>query len=128
MESEGNRFYQTELQYKTKTEIYFKNMISPAKDGLVCLDFKYQKFSIKGRKSSLQAVVWPYRGKPGKISVFRDSPRTGGWVRAQITFRKIDTYFLVMFRAGGPSTKTDSIHMAIDQVAVLPGKCSSVDL
>ena len=37
-------------------------------------------------------------------------------VRAQITFRHIDNFFLVMFRAGGPATKTDSLHLALDQV------------
>ena len=83
-----------------------------------------------GRKSSLQVVAWPYRGKPGKISVFRDSPSASTWViplhqacyisilqvRAQITFRHIDNFFLVMFRAGGPATKGDSLHLALDQV------------
>ena len=76
-------------------------------------------------------VAWPYRGKPGKISVFRDSPSASAWVstlqgacdisvmqvRAQITFRHIDNFFLVMFRAGGPATKDDSLHLALDQVA-----------
>ena len=28
-----------------------------------------------------QVVAWPYRGKPGKISVFRDSPSDLAWVR-----------------------------------------------
>jgi hypothetical protein len=69
-----------------------------------------------GQKTSLQVVAWPYKGKPGKISVFRDSPSATAWVRAQITFRHIDNLFLVMFRAKGSATKGDTLHLAIDQV------------
>jgi len=120
---EGNAFYETNLGYGEKTELFFKNTITPPELGIACLDFKYRKFSKSGRKTSLQVVAWPYKGKPGKISVFRDSPSDMAWVRAQITFRHIDNFFLVMFRAGGPATKTDSLHLALDQVRVLPGKC-----
>jgi len=119
----GNVYYQTDLSYGDKTELFFKNTITPPDVGVACLDFKYRKFSKGGRKSSLQVVAWPYRGKPGKISVFRDSPSASAWVRAQITFRHIDNFFLVMFRAGGPATKDDSLHLALDQVTVLRGKC-----
>jgi len=120
---EGNVFYETNLGYGEKTELFFKNTIAPPDLGIACLDFKYRKFSKGGRKTSLQVVAWPYRGKPGKISVFRDSPSDLAWVRAQITFRHIDNFFLVMFRAGGPTTRSDSLHLALDQVRVLPGKC-----
>lgn len=120
---QGNVYYQTDLAFREKTELFFKNTITPPDVGIACLDFKYRKFSKGGRKTSLQVVAWPYKGKPGKISVFRDSPSATAWVRAQITFRHIDNVFLVMFRAGGPTTKGDKLHLAIDQVAVLPGKC-----
>ena len=74
-------------------------------------------------KSSLTVIAWPFRGKPGTISVFRDSPSSSAWVRAQITFRKIDNYFLVMFRAGGPATREDVLHIAVDDVKVVEGVC-----
>jgi len=120
---DGNIFYQTNLAFREKTELFFKNTINPPVGGVACLDFKYRKYSNDGNKSSLQVVAWPFRGKPGKISVFRDSPPSKAWVRAQITFRKIDNVFLVMFRAGGPATRGDKLHIALDQVTVLPGKC-----
>lgn len=123
----GNVFYQTELGFRQKTELFFKNTIDPPAVGVACLDFNYIKFSTEGHKSSLQVVAWPYRGKPGKISVFRDSPSASAWVRAQITFRKIDNFFLIMFRAGGPATKGDQLYIALDQVKVLPGKCQTAE-
>ena len=78
---------------------------------------------IAGYKSALTAIAWPYRGKPGKISVFRDSPGLDAWVRAQITFRKLDNYFLVMFRAGGPAFQEDMLYIALDDVKVVEGVC-----
>lgn len=121
--TDGNIFYQTKLGFRDRTELFFKNTISPPEGGVACLDFKYRKFSRDGHKSSLQVVAWPFRGKPGKISVFRDSPASLAWVRAQITFRNIDNMFLVMFRAGGPATRRDTLHLALDQIQVLSGKC-----
>lgn len=122
-DTNGNTYYQTDLSFRQKTELFFKNTINPPKTSVVCLDFKYRKFSRDGHKSSLQVVAWPFQGKPGKISVFRDSPTSLKWVRAQLTFRKIDNIFLLMFRAGGPATRGDSLYLALDQVKVLPGKC-----
>jgi len=121
--AEGNVFYQTEVRYREKTEMFFKNTISPPKGGIACLDFKYRKFSKGGYKSSIQVVAWPYRGKPGRISVFRDSHED--WVQAQITFRNIDNFFLVMFRAGGPATRGDSLYIALDDIRILEGKCQT---
>lgn len=119
----NNAYYTTDLAYQDTTELFFKNMVSPPSNGIACLDFKYKKFSKFGRKSSLSVVAWPFRGKPGKISVFRDSPDKASWVRAQITFRKVDNFFLVMFRAGGPSTRRDVLHLAVDEVRISSGKC-----
>ena len=82
----------------------------------------YLTYVLAGNKSALTVIAWPFRGKPGKISVFRDSPGRS-WVRAQITFRKIDNYFLVMFRAGGPATREDILHIAVDDVRVVEGVC-----
>ena len=45
---EGNVFYETNLSYGEKTELFFKNTITPPDLGIACLDFKYRKFS-KGR-------------------------------------------------------------------------------
>ena len=42
---EGNVFYETDLGYGEKTELFFKNTISPPDLGIACLDFKYRKFS-----------------------------------------------------------------------------------
>ena len=57
------------------------------------------------------------------VSVFRDSPGQAAWVRAQITFRKIDNEFLVMFRARGPATRDDILRIALDDVRVVAGVC-----
>ena len=119
--------------YGDKTDLVFRTMISPPPGGVACLHFRYRKYSagnilvtilqLAGYKSALTAIAWPYRGKPGKISVFRDSPGVDGWVRAQITFRQIDNYFLVMFRAGGPPTREDVLYLAVDEVEVTEGVC-----
>ena len=45
---EGNVFYETDLGYGEKTELFFKNTIAPPDRGIACLDFKYRKFS-KGK-------------------------------------------------------------------------------
>ena len=45
---EGNVFYETDLSYGEKTELFFKNTIAPPDLGIACLDFKYRKFS-KGK-------------------------------------------------------------------------------
>jgi len=119
----SNSYYATKLFYNDKTELFFNNLIKAPKRGIVCLEFKYKKHSKFGRKSSLSVVAWPYRGKPGRISVFKDSPDSSKWVKAQITFRKVDNNFLLMFRGGGPSTTKDNLHLAVDQIKITPGKC-----
>eukprot|EP00092_Neocalanus_flemingeri_P017311 GFUD01018723.1.p1 GENE.GFUD01018723.1~~GFUD01018723.1.p1 ORF type:complete len:419 (+),score=119.43 GFUD01018723.1:73-1257(+) len=119
----GNSFYTAALAYRDKTDLFLKTMISPPVGGVACLHFKYKKYSSSGNKSALTVIAWPFRGKPGKISVFRDSPGQSAWVRAQITFRKIDNYFLVVFRAGGPATREDVLHVAVDDVRVVQGVC-----
>ena len=42
---EGNTFYEINLGYGEKTELFFKNTITPPELGIACLDFKYRKFS-----------------------------------------------------------------------------------
>ena len=32
-------------------------------------------------------MAWPFKGKPGKINIIRDSPDPGTWIRAQVTYR-----------------------------------------
>jgi len=123
VETFENSYLEADLVYRDKTDLVFKTMISPPVGGVACLDFKYQKYSAAGYKSALTAIAWPFRGKPGKIAVFRDSPGQAAWVRAQITFRKLDNYFLVMFRAGGPATREDMLTIAVDEVRVVEGKC-----
>ena len=44
-------------------------------------------------------LAWPYRGKPGKVSISQESPDRDTWVRAQVTFKNVDRDFLLMFRA-----------------------------
>ena len=68
-------------------------------------------------------MVWPYKEKPGKISVFRDSPGVSRWMSAAITFRNVDQYFLLLFRTGGPATKRDFLYLAVDDVIVEEGEC-----
>jgi len=123
VQTSANSFHTADLVYRDKTDLFFKSMIKPPVGGVACLDFKYKKYSSSGNKSSLTVIAWPYKGKPGKISVFRDSPSKSAWVRAQITFRNIDNYFLVMFRAGGPATREDILHVAVDDVRVVEGVC-----
>jgi len=118
-----NSFLEADLLYRDKTDLVFRTMISPPPGGVACLHFRYKKYSGAGYKSALTAIAWPYRGKPGKISVFRDSPGLDAWVRAQITFRKLDNYFLVMFRAGGPAFQEDMLYIALDDVKVVEGVC-----
>ena len=70
-------------------------------------------------------MVWPYKEKPGKISVFRDSPGVSRWMSAEITFRNVDKYFLLLFRTGGPATKNDFLYLAVDDVNVVEGHCGA---
>ena len=105
------------------------------------VSFKYPYFSIAGEKAPLQVLAWPFRGRPGKINIFRDSPDRSTWIRAQVntniykisqndvkkcffqvTYRNIDNFFLIMFRGAG-STRYDNLHLAVDDIKVTTGKC-----
>lgn len=52
----------------------------------------------------------------------RSSPEPATWIRAQVTFRKVDNFFVVLFRAA--STDQDKLYLAIDDVAVTDGSCA----
>ena len=84
-----------------------------------------KKISLKipdGGNSPLQVLAWPYRGRPGKVNIRRDSPTSDTWIRAQVTFRKVDNFFVILFRAVSPSFKKLSI--ALDDVSVRDGACT----
>ena len=85
------------------------------KDLIICVS--------AGHKSALTVLVWPYQDKPGKISVFRDSPSASSWLQAEITFRNVKNIFLVMCRGGGPTTRKDALYLAVDDVVVSSGQC-----
>ena len=44
----------------------------------------------------MQVLAWPYNGRPGKVNVMRSSPNPATWIRAQVTFRKVDNFFIVL--------------------------------
>lgn len=72
--------------------------------------------------SPLQVLAWPYHGRPGKVNIQRDSPASSdAWVRAQITFRKVDNFFVILFRATSPTLK--KLYIALDDVSVQDGPC-----
>jgi hypothetical protein len=120
-----NIYYEIDLSSKDKTELFFENMIPPPDNGIACLDFRYKKYSTAGEKAPLQVLAWPFRGRPGKINIFRDSPDRSTWIRAQVTYRNIDNFFLIMFRGAG-STRYDNLHLAVDDITVTTGKCEVV--
>ena len=41
-----NSFYSTKLVYRDKTDLIFANMLPAPSDGSVCVQFKYQKYSL----------------------------------------------------------------------------------
>ena len=69
-------------------------------------------------------LAWPYRGKPGKVSIAQESPDPDTWVRAQVTFKNVDRQFLLMLRARGP--RSGSLVLAVDSVVVRGGRCEEV--
>jgi hypothetical protein len=95
-------------------------MITPPAGGVACLDFRYQKESSGGPGSHLTVLAWPRRGRPGRVAVAQDSPGTGAWVRAQVTFRKVNQQFVVMFRA---EARDGTLRLAVDDVRVTEGAC-----
>ena len=38
-------------------------------------------------KTPLEVLAWPFRGRPGKVNIQRDSPNENSWIRAEVTFR-----------------------------------------
>ena len=70
----------------------------------------------------MQVLAWPYNGRPGKVNVMRSSPNPATWIRAQVTFRKVDNFFIVLFRAVAPNE--NNLYMAIDDVSVSEGACN----
>ena len=51
----------------------------------------------------------------------RSSPNPATWIRAQVTFRKVDNSWIILFRAAAPVQ--DKLYMAIDDVKVTEGSC-----
>jgi len=119
----GNQYQEIELFNKEKAEFFFTKLISPPSSKLACLDFRYKKFSTAGERHILTVLAWPNRGKPGKVSIHQDSPDRNTWVRAQVTFKKVDRDFLLMFRALGPKGSQGSLILALDDVRVKRGRC-----
>jgi len=119
----GNKYKQVELSYKDTAEFYFKKLIAPPASSLACLDFRFKKFSSDGSSNQLTVLAWPYRGKPGKVSISQESPDRDTWVRAQVTFKNVDRDFLLMFRARGPRARAASLTLAVDRVVVTAGRC-----
>ena len=69
-----------------------------------------------GGESPLQVIAWPYNGRPGKVNVMRSSPLPQTWIRAQVTFRKVENFFVILFRSVAP--KSDHMYLAIDDVNI----------
>jgi len=118
----GEKFYEVVLAGLERTEIFFSNMVRKPDNGIACLSFRYRKYLDNGGRSPLQVVAWPYNGRPGKVNVMRSSPNPSTWIRAQVTFRKVDNFFVVLFRSVAP--KKDNMYLAIDDVSVTDGTCS----
>lgn len=117
-----NHFYSTKLTDSDRTEMFFENLIKPPQNKIVCLDFKYKKFTT-GKSVPLAVLAWPFKGKPGRITIDRDSPNLSTWIRAQITFRNVDNYFLIMMKSTGPGSLLGRNYLAIDDVTVNEGVC-----
>ena len=81
------------------------------------------QFISDGSSNQLTVLAWPYRGKPGKVSISQESPDRDTWVRAQVTFKNVDRDFLLMFRARGPRARAASLTLAVDRVVVTAGRC-----
>eukprot|EP00091_Calanus_sinicus_P011298 TRINITY_DN2560_c0_g1_i5.p1 TRINITY_DN2560_c0_g1~~TRINITY_DN2560_c0_g1_i5.p1 ORF type:complete len:410 (-),score=104.86 TRINITY_DN2560_c0_g1_i5:84-1313(-) len=119
----NDQYQEVELFNKEKAEFFFTKLISPPASKVACLDFRYKKFSTAGEQHVLTVLAWPNRGKPGKVSIYQDSPDQFTWVRAQVTFKKVDRDFLLMFRAIGPQGEDGSLILALDDVKVTRGRC-----
>ena len=80
-------------------------------------------FNSGGGNAALQVLAWPVNGRPGKVDVLKSSPRSTTWIKAQITFRKIDDFFIILFRATAPNLK--EMDVSLDDVSVTDGRCDS---
>ena len=76
---------------------------------------------LDGGKAALQVLAWPLNSRPGKVNIQKSSPRSTTWIKAQVTFRKIDVFFLVLFRATAPNLKT--MELSLDDFSVTEGQC-----
>jgi len=119
-----NHYFGVTLKKGEKTEMFFEKLIDSPVSGVVCMDFKYKKFS-QGEVVPMNILAWPYKGRPGKVSIMRSSPDLSTWIRAQVTFRNIDNYFLVMFKSKGPSRLETELQLAVDDVNITEGACSN---
>jgi len=91
--------------------------------GVACLTFRYKKYFPGGGRAALQVLAWPLNGRPGKVDVMKSSPRSTTWIKAQITFRKIDNSFIILFRATAPNLK--EMDVSLDDVSVSEGNCDA---
>jgi len=119
----GNKYQEVELLENETAEFFFSTLISPPASKLACLDFRYKKFSSAGQRQVLTVLAWPNRGKPGKVSIVQDSPDPFTWVRAHVTFKKVDREFLLMFRASGQKSGDGTLLLALDDIKVTSGRC-----
>jgi len=121
----ANNYYEVVLNPGEKSEIFFSDMVETPSQGVACLNFRYKKFHSGGgsRSPPLQVLAWPFKGRPGRVNIQRASPTDSTWIRAQVTFRKIDNFFLVVFR--GTSASGGKMMLAIDDVTVTEGKCKA---
>merc|ERR1711976_689683 len=122
----GNSYKMVTLEKGDTGEFYFKSLIAPPASKLACLDFRFKKFTSDGSDNVLSVLAWPYRGKPGKVTIKQESPDLDTWVRAQVTFKNVDRDFLLMFRARGPGSRGAQMTVAVDNVVVTAGRCVEI--
>jgi len=123
---QSDNYYEVVLNPGEKSEMVFSDMVETPSRGVACLTFRYKKFySGESNSPPLQVLAWPFKGRPGRVNIQRSSPTESTWIRAQVTFRKIDNFFLVVFRGTAPTGTTDKMMLAIDDVTVTEGRCSS---
>jgi len=121
-ERQGHLYIHTHLRPGDSTEFFFQQLVEPPTTGIACLDFRYKKLSSGDSEIPLTVLAWPRTGRPGRVSVVQDSPDEDTWVRAQVTYRKVDTQFVVMFRARNTGAG-GSLVLAVSDVRVIQGAC-----
>lgn len=119
--NEIDRYYAVDLKSNEQSEMFFEDMVPHPTQGIACLSFRYKKFLKDGGKSPLEVLAWPYRGRPGKVNILRDSPDSDTWIRAKVTFRKVNNFFVILFRATSPTAK--KMYVALNDVSVEDGAC-----